>query len=151
MLPALSDMNMRLIYSPLLWGFTYISKRRYLSIWSSGQMSSLWMTNKCFHFHRLSPLTLLMALRRSSYHILSTWLLAKGTVSFFFPRKPQCSLRQSRGEFKGRRETRLTFCTQHAHFLSGYSLFVVSFMLQVFNSLRLLCMFKKKKKKKKTF
>ena len=72
-------------------------------------------------------------------------------MSFFFPRKPQCSLRQSRGEFKGRRETRLTFCTQHAHFLSGYSLYVVSFMLQVFNSMRLLWMFKKKTKKKKPF
>ena len=73
-------------------------------------------------------------------------------MSFFFPRKPQCSLRQSRGEFKCRRETRLTFCTQHAHFLSGYSLYVVSFMLQVFNSLETsLNVKKKKKKKKKTF
>ena len=72
-------------------------------------------------------------------------------MSFFFPRKPQCSLRQSRGEFKGRRETRLTFCTQHAHFLSGYSLYVVSFMLQVFNSLETSLNVKKKKKKKKTF
>ena len=71
-------------------------------------------------------------------------------MSFFSPRKPQCSLRQSRGEFKGRRETRLTFCTQHAHFLSGYSLYVVSFMLQVFNSLET-SLNVKKKKKKKTF
>ena len=70
-------------------------------------------------------------------------------MSFFFPRKLQCSLRQSRGEFKGRRETRLTFCTQHAHFLSGYSLYVVSFMLQVFNSLE--TSLNVKKKKKKTF
>ena len=67
-------------------------------------------------------------------------------MSFFSPRKPQCSLRQSRGEFKGRRETRLTFCTQHAHFLSGYSLYVVSFMLQVFNSLETSLDVKKKKK-----
>ena len=50
-------------------------------------------------------------------------------------------------EFKGRRETRLTFCTQHAHFLSGYSLYVVSFMLQVFNSLETSLNVKKKKKK----
>ena len=72
-------------------------------------------------------------------------------MNFFFPRKPQCSLRQTRGEFKGRRETRLTFCTQHAHFLSGYSLYVVSFMLQVFNSLETSLDVKKKKKKKKPF
>lgn len=73
-------------------------------------------------------------------------------MSFFFPRKPQCSLRQSRGEFKGRRETRLTFCTQHAHFLSGYSVYVVSFMLQVFNSLETSLNVKNKKnEKKKTF
>ena len=70
-------------------------------------------------------------------------------MSFFFSRKPQCSLRQSRGEFKGRRETRLTFCTQHAHFLSGYSLYVLSFMLQVFNSLETSLDVKNKKNLKK--
>lgn len=103
MLPALSDMNMRLICSPLLWGFTYTSKRRYLSIWSSGQMSSLWMTNKCFHFHRLSPSTLLMARRRSLYHILlklfGKWKCFPVIFIFPFSITPLFLFSQNTGEF----------------------------------------------------